>query len=178
MLVPVNLRKVFPSKTLRNFSLVISSGCKIDEELSFDEILKIVKEDFAYGLRKEYLHAQIVANVMLEKNIFMRITPLFLKTIAMKIGYKAWGDSINSLTISNLGKVDLPKGMEKYIDKIVFTNGASSTIPINCGVVSHKNKLVISFSSAIIERDFQREFFRILSNFGVGIVIESNELEV
>lgn len=88
------------------------------------------------------------------------------------------GDSINSLTISNLGKVDLPKGMEKYIDKIVFTNGASSTIPINCGVVSHKNKLVISFSSAIIERDFQREFFRILSNFGVGIVIESNQLEV
>ena len=178
MLIPVNLRKVFPSKTLRNFSLVISSGCRIDNELGFEEILKIVQEDFAFGLRKEYLHAQIVANVILEKNIFMRITPLILKAIALKIGYKAWGDSINSLTISNLGKVDLPKSMEPYIEKAVFTNGASSTIPVNCGVVSHKNSLVISFSSAIIERDFQREFFRILTNYGIDIVIESNELEV
>lgn len=178
MLIPVNLRKVFPSKTLRNFSLVISSGCLIEKELDFQDILKIVKSDFEYGLRKEYLHAQIVANVVLEKNIFMRITPLFLKSFAMKIGYRAWGDSINSLTISNLGKVDLPKSMEDYVEKVVFSNGASSTIPVNCGVVSHKNKLVISFSSAIIERDFQREFFRLLSSYGIDIIIESNELEV
>lgn len=178
MLVPVNLRKVFPSKTLRNFSLVISSGCKIENELSFEDIIKIVKEDFVYGLRKEYLHAQIVANVVLEKNIFMRITPLFLKDFALKIGYKAWGDSINSLTISNLGKVELPKSMDPFVEKIVFSNGASNTIPINCGVVSHGNNLVISFTSAIIERDFQREFFRLLTNFGIDVVIESNELEV
>jgi len=178
MLVPVNLRKVFPSKTLRNFSLVISCGTYIDKDLEFQEIIKIVKDDFAKGLKKEYLHGQIVANVVLEKNIFMRLTPLFLKEIALKIGFKAWGDSINSLSISNLGKVALPKSMEPFIEKIIFANGASKSIPINCAVVSFQNNLTISFSSSIIERDFQREFFRILANFGINVVIESNELEV
>lgn len=178
MLVPVNLRKVFPSKTLRNFSLVISTGVKVGNELSFEDIVKIVKEDFAYGLRKEYLHGQIIANVVLEKNIFMRLTPLILKEIAMKIGFNAWGDKINSLTISNLGRVELPSSMVPLVKKVVFVNGASSTIPINCGVVSHGNNLVISFTSSIIERDFQREFFRILTSYGIDVVIESNELEV
>lgn len=178
MLVPVNLRKVFPSKTLRNFSLVISSGANIDNDLPFEEIIKIVKEDFASGLKKEYLHGQIVANVVLEKNILMRITPLILKEIALKIGFRAWGDAINSLSISNLGKVDLPKSMKPYVEKVVFANGASKSIPINCGVVSFQNNLTICFSSAIIERDFQREFFRLLSSYGIKIVIETNELEV
>lgn len=178
MLIPVNLRKEFPSKTLRNFSLVISSGTKIDQELKFEEILKIVQADFKAGLQRDYLHGQIVANVVLEKNIFMRLTPLFLKEIALKIGFKAWGDAINSLTISNLGKVSLPKSMEPYVEKVIFANGASHTIPINCGVVSFKNNLTICFISSIIERDFQREFFRLLTSFGIKVVIESNELEV
>lgn len=178
IVVPVNLRKHFPSRTLRNFSLVISTKAKLDTDLDFMDIIKIVKADFKQGLRKEYLQAQIVANVVIEKNIFMRLTPLFIKEIALKIGYKAWGDSISSLSLSNLGKVELPKSMKPYINNIVFSLGASTNVSLTVAAISHNNNLSICFTSAIIERDFQKEFFRLITNFGINVIIESNELEV
>lgn len=178
MFVPVNLRKTFPSKTLRNFSLIISTGTNLNRQLSFEEICTIVKNDFEFGLQKDRLQAQIVANVMIEKNIIMRLVPLFIKEIVMKIGYNAWGESNNTMAISNIGKVDLPEAMQEYVDEVIFANGASENSPLNVGVISHGNKMNITFTSKIIERDFQREFFRLLSSLGISVVIETNELEV
>lgn len=176
--VPVNLRKMFPSRTLRNFSLVITTRSEIDKELVFSEVVDAVKEDFKFGLTKEYLHGQIVANVMLEKNIFLRLTPLFLKSLVLKIGFKAWGDLISSMSISNLGVIELPKSMHKYVENVFFSIGSSPSNPINIGASTYNNDLVVCFSSIFIERDFQKEFFRIISGFGIPTVIESNELEV
>lgn len=178
LFVPVNLRNFFPSKTLRNFSLFIATGAEISNKITFEDVIEIVKTDFTNELQKDRLQARIVANVMIEKNFLMRIVPLIIKEIVLKLGYNAWGDSINSLTYSNLGKVNLPKSMEPFIDNVVFINGASFTSPINIGSISYKNKLVIAFPSVIIERDIQREFFRLLANFGLNVTIETNELEV
>ena len=50
-----------------------------------------------------------------EKYWFIRILPLFLKKIGMKIGYHVQGTDANTISFSNLGKVELPKDMEKYI---------------------------------------------------------------
>lgn len=178
LVVPVNLRKVFPSKTLRNFSLILTTGRVIDNQVDFNEILESVKEDFKRGLDKDYLQSQIVANVKIEQNLLMRIVPLMIKEIVLKIGFNAWGEGIHSMSISNLGVVTLPKSMHEHVDKVSFSIGASYSSPINIGVNSFGNKLVLCFTSSIIERDFQREFFRTIANFGIEVLIETNELEV
>jgi hypothetical protein len=36
----------------------------------------------------------------------------------------------------------------------------------------------MTFSGAIVERDLQRAFFRLLAGFGLEVVIETNELEL
>jgi len=176
--VPVNLRRFFPSKTLRNFSLYIKTGAEIDSNIIFDDIISFVKEDFRTELVKDRMHARIVGNVTIERNIFMRLVPLFIKEIALKIGYKAWGDSANSMTFSNLGKVQIPSSMHPYIETVIFTNGASFTSGINCGSISFGNKLTISFTSSIVERDLQKEFYRLLAEFGIQVTIVTNHLEV
>ena len=107
---------------------------------------------------KEKLQKRIVGNVKLEKNFFMRIAPLFIKQIAMKVGYKVWGDNANSFAISNLGVVKLPESMTEYVKDVVFSNGASIYSCVNLGVVSYNGNIKMSFLSSIIERDFQREF--------------------
>jgi hypothetical protein len=68
--------------------------------------------------------------------------------------------------------------MIPYIDKIEFCNGASYRSPVNLGVISFGDKLVMTFSGAIVERDLQRAFFRLLAGFGLEVVIETNELEL
>lgn len=176
--LPINLRRFFPSKTMRNFSLYARTSHDINEEKSFEDIIEIVKTDMKNELVKEKLQKRIVGNVKLEKNFFMRIAPLFIKQIAMKVGYKVWGDNANSFAISNLGVVKLPKSMTEYVKDVVFSNGASIYSCVNLGVVSYNGNIKMSFLSSIIERDFQREFFRILTSFGVKVVIDSNEVEV
>ncbi len=178
VLIPVNLRKHFPSKTLRNFSLFISAGHHLKPDLSFEEILEAVKTVFENELKKEKLHERIVANVTIEKNIFLRVVPLVLKEIVLKIGYLAWGDKLNSMAFSNIGLVKLPKEMEPYVRKFIFSNSATGTSPGNLGAISYQDKIQLTFAGAIHERDLQREFFRILGKFGLEIIIETNELEV
>lgn len=178
LFIPVNLRRIFPSRTLRNFSLFIRTAVDLEKGYSFEEILRIIKKDTAEELRKEKMQARIVKNVRFEKNLLLRVVPLFIKEIALRIGYRAMGDKVNTTSFSNIGAVALPTGMEPFIDRIEFSIGASFRAPLNLGVISYGDKLVISFASAIVERDMLREFFRLLSDFGLDVLIETNELEV
>jgi NRPS condensation-like uncharacterized protein len=178
LLIPVNLRRFFPSKTLRNFSLYIRTSMFLTEETKLEAIMDMVKSVFLEQLHKESLHQLLMANVKIEKNIVMRLVPLFLKEIVLKMGYNAWGDAPNSLCYSNLGKIDLPPSMLEFVQEVVFTNGAGYTAPINIGSVSLGNKMVFSFASSMLERSIQRDFFRMLANYGLDVVVETNELEV
>ena len=178
LFIPVNLRRFFPTQSLRNFSLFVRSILDFNEEWIFDSIIEQVKKDMREQVQKDLLKAQIVANVKIEKNIFMRIVPLVLKEFVLRLGYKTWGEAPNSMSFSNLGIVKLPKSMEPYVHQVNFTSGAATSSPINVGVVSYMDKLNITFTNAIVERDFQIAFFRILAGDGLDIVVETNELEV
>jgi len=178
LFVPVNLRRFFPSRTLRNFSLYVRSAINLSENLSFEEILNVVKKDMQEELQKEKLQTRFTSTVRTERNFVMRIAPIVLKEIALKIGYNLLGDAVNSFSFSNIGVVNLSDEMKKHIDRIVFTVGASPKTPINLGAISFNNKITMTFSSFLLDRSIQREFFRFLANEGVKIVIESNELEV
>ena len=62
ILVPVNLRKIFGSETLRNFALYITPG--IDPRLgeySFEEIVKSVHHQMGYEITNKNLAAKIAA---------------------------------------------------------------------------------------------------------------------
>ncbi|HOH18100.1 MAG TPA: hypothetical protein PK087_02120, partial [Bacilli bacterium] len=178
LFIPVNMRRFFPSKTLRNFSLYIRTSMFLKDDMTFAEIGDLVKQAFAKQLQKETLHQLMMANVKIEKNIVLRLVPLFLKEIVLKIGYKVWGDSPNSICYSNLGVCDLPQSMHEYIDEVVFTNGASFSTPINISSISFGKKMVFSVASLLLERNIQRDFFRLLAQFGLDVLIETNELEV
>ncbi len=176
--IPADLRRHFPSKSLRNFSICIRSKISLKQDLSFEEILKIVKSEVQEELKKENLLTIIASNVKWEKMLLLRITPLFLKEIALKIGYENSGSAPNSFCLSNLGKIDIPSEMKQYVEKITFANGSSSQAPINMGVTKYDNKYFLTFSSTLVDRAIQRDFFRFLSSEGVDITLETNELEV
>ena len=67
--------------------------------------------------------------------------------------------------------------MKKYVTKVTFSNGVSKEAPINMGVTYYDDKIYMTFSSSILERDFQRTFFRVLSDLGLDITLENNDLE-
>jgi hypothetical protein len=176
--VPVNLRKYFPSNTLRNFTNVIKTNFVIGKEnVEFDEVLMVVKNTFKEKLVKKELTRKISENVAYEKILLLRLTPFVVKKYILKIAYQILGSKLNTMSISNIGSIILPESLKPYIKDFNVAMGAGSHSKVNCAIVSYDNRISISFTSSIIETYIQKEFFRHFTDLGLDVLIESNYME-
>lgn len=170
--VPVNLRKFFPSSTLRNFSLYIKATFAGKQEWTFEEMLAETKKQFAAQLVKEELHARINSNVWIEKNMGIRLLPLFIKNLAFKIGYKRLADDISTCYISNLGNIILPEDMKELVVDAEFAIGGTG-IAIT-SINGHTNIMLnTDFKDISILQFFVNE----LVKAGLEVTIDTNYQE-
>lgn len=173
LMVPINLRKLFPSKTLRNFFLSIEPS--FDPELgyfSFEEILKIIHHFLQVEVNDKYISRQISRNIRGQMD--SKLIPLFIKNIALKSLYKKYGESKYTTSISNMGIVNFPDEISEKIKKVDFIPPPSSICKIKLGVISYKDKLSITFGSIVKESELERLFFTKLKSHGIDVEIESN----
>ncbi len=175
--VAVDLRRIFPSKSLRNFSMIVKSSVKLNPNMPLEDYVKIAKEQLTERISENYLLPRVIGNIKFEKMWILRIVPLVIKKFALKIGYARAASKSNSLCISNLGEIDLPNEMKKHVKKVIFSNGAMKETPINLGVTYYNDSVYMTFTSSIEERDFQKVFFRELVSLGLNITLENNDLE-
>lgn len=176
ILIPVNLRKMFPSRSLRNFVSYITPG--VDPKLGeykLDEIIDIVHHQMKLEFTEKKMKSKIATNVLDELNPVLRVVPRGIKNLAMKFVYHQIGESKSSLTCSNLGRVELPEIMNSYIERFDFILGAQLYLHNNCGIISYKDRMTINFTRNIVEPKLEYEFFRYLRKLGVHVKIESNE---
>ncbi|HHT55809.1 MAG TPA: hypothetical protein GX012_04505 [Acholeplasma sp.] len=171
MFIPVNLRPYFNSKSLRNFSLFIKATYKSRRDWTFVEMLETTKEQFVDQLVKDKLNQRINSLVGLERNIFIRFTPLFIKNIFFKLGYQMLGESINTSSISNIGKIILPKEMEAHVIDVEFINTGHG---INTAVSTYLDLLNITFNTNIKDLSIIRTFIKQLREDNIDILVDTN----
>ncbi len=174
--VPVNMRGYFPSKTLRNFSFFINPG--IDPRMgnyTFEEVLRLAHYYMRYHLNEKFLAAGIATNVASERNIFIRVAPLFLKNMIINGIFKRVGESGVSATITNLGSMVLPKEMQPYAAHVEVILGPASTGRCNCAAISLGDEMTLAFSRNIKESTLEREVLRFLVKAGIPVLVESNQ---
>ncbi len=174
--VPINLRRFFPCRTMRNFASYVNPG--IDPRLgsyTLDEALKAVHHYMGTEVTEKMLAAKITTNVRSEQNPLLRIMPLFVKNAAMKLVFNLVGDRKSSTSLSNLGAVRLPVEMEKHVTRMDFILGPLSYNRDVCAAISYGDKLYLNFTRTIKEPDFEREFFTRLVKLGIHVKIESNQ---
>jgi len=171
--VPVNLRRIYGSKTMRNFSLFVTP--EIDVSLgyyTFEEILKTVHHLMQLETDKKLINKIIARNVGAERNRFLKHTPLFLKSIILYLTYSIAGTSRYSGVITNLGKVSLGERADSNIEYFVFIPPPpNNALRVNCGVLGFKDSLVMSFGNITQSKQLEREFFRFLVKQGIGVKI-------
>lgn len=175
VLIPVNLRPFFNSHTLRNFALYVTP--EINQrmgEWSFDEILESVHHQMKLAITEKEMRSRITTNVNSERSVFIKLMPLFIKNIAMKAVYNAVGEKKSCLSLSNLGNVTLPEGMEEYVERMDFVLGTQATTSYNCGMLSYKGTLYINFIRKTNEPLLERAFYEVMREQGIRIRIESN----
>ncbi|MCG8572320.1 MAG: hypothetical protein MJB14_19475 [Spirochaetes bacterium] len=173
--VPVNLRKFYHSKTMKNFFLTITPS--IDPRLgdySFTEIIKKVHHYMGAENDEKYISRQIARNVEGELSLRNRLFPLFIKKMILKPYAHFYGHRQVTSALSNLGRVDLPDEICQYIERFDFIPNPGSISKIDASVISFQDKLVISFGKMIKSSIIEREFFRQLTVMGIKVKIETN----
>ena len=173
--IPVNLRSLFPSKSLRNFALYTTP--EIDPRLgqySFEEICRAVKHKMGLEIEPKIMSAKIATNVSSERLLAVRVLPLFIKNFVMKLVFNSVGEKKNCLSLSNLGAVDLPEAMKPFVSRMDFILGVQATAPHNCGVLSYGDTLYINMIRNIREPELENHFYRVLRDLGLSVQAESN----
>lgn len=173
--MPVNLRRFFPSSTLRNFITMIYPG--VDPRLgdySFEEIVVQVQNYMHYHINEKLLRGDITTNAATQRNPFIRVVPLFLKDLVVKTFYTKVQDRNSSAGLTNMGALKVPEGMRPYIERFDIYMGQPFSRRTNCAIISFEDVLTVNFASSIIEADVERYFFRRLVQDGIHVKIESN----
>lgn len=175
--VPLNLRKLYPSATMRNFTLFVMP--EIDLRLghyTFDEILKTVYHQMRMETDKKQVNKILSLNVGGERNILVRSIPLFVKSVFMRYLYYAMGSTQYSGTFTNMGSVQLPEQLTEQIDYLLLTPPPpNKLIKMGCGVIALNDKLVICFSGIVKTKEFEKRFIEFLVKEGLHVKITTNK---
>jgi len=173
--VPVDLRKIFGGRTLRNFSSYVVLGVDVrNGEYDFNQILGIVRaQKRLYSMASE-LEPKVAKNVELEDSFAINCIPRVLKKPIIDIIFKLKGDRYCSHTLSNLGLIELPEAMRPYVCDIDFILGRQRGNSGASACVGYGNSLVLNMSRRIVERGFEDAFCKQLSSLGLVMEVDEN----
>ena len=178
LLIPVNLRNLFPSNTMRNFAMYTIP--ELDPRLgeyTLEEICKIVQHKMGLEFTAKHMSCVIATNVNDERNPLVRLIPLPIKNMVMKAVFNSVGEKKSCLSLSNLGQVKVPDNMAAYIDRFDFVLGAQAAAPYNCGMLSYGDTLYLNFIRNIKDAELERHYYAVLQQLGIPVCVESNRNE-
>lgn len=170
--VPINIRKFYESKTLRNF--VALMHVENENCCDFDALCQSVKSQFEKSNNLDYIRSYVNFNVRIQKNKFFRLVPLPVKNVAMKLALKIFSDNVTTSTFSNLGKIAAPEEFKDKVLRYEFNLGPQSTILTSVCGASYNDTLVLTFARVIEESGVEKYFFRKLRELGIPVAVESN----
>lgn len=173
--MPVNLRRFFPSKTLRNFITMVYPT--IDPRLgeyTFEEIVVQVHHYMRYYISDKFLRGDITTNAATQSNPLIRLVPLFMKDWVVRQFYKMVQDKNSSAGLTNMGILKVPDSMKPFIRRFDICMGQPYSRRTNCSIITYENEMTITFASAIKESDVERYFFQKLVKDGIHVTLETN----
>ncbi len=171
--IPVNLRKYYQSKTMSNFFSYITLEVYEKNLKTFDEILDFVKEDFHRRLTPEEINKTMSTNVKLGINPVIKIIPLFLKKIFVRLTYIEIR-KYTTITYSNIGRVGIIGKYKEHLDYFVMLISPDPFEKIKCSSCTLGNKLVFTFTSILNDNRIEKAFYKFLTEQGIEVEIESN----
>ena len=173
--VPVNLRSIFPSKTLRNFILYTIPGVKTKYgEYTFPELCQSVQHQMKLQITPRRMAAIIAANVSSEKNLLIRACPLPIKNIVMSGVYNAVGERKSCFSFSNLGVSNMPPEFERYVERLDFVLGTQKSQRYNTSLITYRGKMMFNITRNTSKPLLERHLYDVLRRNGVHVIAQSN----
>ena len=140
---------------------------------AFDKIVEFVKNDFKKRLTEEEIMKTMSANVKLGNNIAVKVVPLFLKKILVRLSYLEIR-KYTTITYSNIGRIGIIGKYQEYIDYFLMLIAPEPVEKIKCSSCTFENKMVFTFTSILKDNSIEKRFYQFLQERGIDVTIESN----
>ena len=176
--IPIDLRRWFPTQTLRNF--ILTARPCIDPalgEYTFGEIASQVHHYLRLHINRQEMQALLTGNVRFQTNPLLQIIPIWLKNPVMALSYRLAGCRPYSATYTNPGAFWVPPEMAPHIRRMEVILGQATSPKVHCASISYGNIMCITFAGTERETDTERDFFRFLVKEGIHVKVESNRPE-
>lgn len=178
LFLPIDLRNIMGQQTLRNFVFYIKPEINPNKDQDkLMDIIESIKKQMNQGLQKENLKARIEKNVKLQNNLIISAMPLFLKEFMLKQGFKI-SEKTTSLTVSNMGIVEMPEQLNEYIQHFDCLLNTRSETPYNCGIISYDGKLYVNFIRNTEHALLERAMAQIISDLSIVHRIETTQYRI
>lgn len=165
LMIPINLRKFYPSRTMTNFFGWMEIGCDFRKAPSFEQVLRHVRRRFSEDLKKEQVAARMNRYVKLEKSWVMRLVPLKVKNMVLKWGTKQGSKNVTAI-FSNMGIIKMPDSCKPYIRRF---GALCSTDRLQMCACSYDDCFYISITSRYVDEKIQNNFFEFLEKEGITL---------
>ena len=172
--IPVNMRRFYPTKCMRNFALFIIPPINPREISSLDDIIRKVKAFMGEHLTTEHLLTMVEDNCSIASNIIVRHVPLFIKNAIVRFISNTSGTTQFSGTLSNIGVLSVPDDMSEHIDYAGFVLGPTTHNKCSCSMITFKDKAAITLGRTIKSAFVAEHIFTRLVEMGVEITMKSN----
>ncbi len=173
--IPINLKNYFNSETITNFFSYITVEASGDKNQfkDFSKLLEFTKNDFESRLTKHEVIRTMSSNVKLGNNIFVRLIPLFIKNITIKMSYIEIR-KYTTTTFSNIGRISMMPEYKKYVESFLLLLAPEKAEKIKCSACSYEKNLILTFTSILKDSSIERTFFDFLIKQGIEVKIKSN----
>lgn len=178
LFVPINLRKIFPSITLRNFSLFSRIGAALDKPMDMDSLITLVHKCLVRDTDKQLLSDKISTTVRAEKLFVMRIMPLVIKQFIFKVSNLFFGKEKKTATFSSIGIVSLPDDMKPLIKSVSSNINVNANVPISLTALTCGDDLALAFTRGITDTMIEKYISDHFIANGINVKVISNMWEV
>lgn len=166
IMVPVNLRVIYPSKTMRNFVTFVRIVFERGAYESVREYAVEAQRQLKEKTSVQNLDANVSTTVRAQKSAILKIVPLFLKIALIRLG-RVFMRSRQTIIFSNLGSFVSPDSMG--VDRYGFNMNVSKNNVQNLGVVTTNGNATLAFTKYIKENSLPDMFFDILEQNGINL---------
>lgn len=173
--VPVNLRRWFPSETLRNFAMFVNLPVVTDGgRTTFEEFLAQISEGMKREINYDTLLARFSFNVRAERNWGFKFVPLFIKNFALRASYDMLGEKLYTTMLSNLGEIEVEEDIRPYIERFTFLISPSPKVPVVSTACSFDGTFTLSFNRRAEGSEIEQFVFSYLTAAGVPVTVYTN----
>lgn len=172
--VPVNMRKFYPSKTVRNFSMYCGIRLPMEKISDVASIIEPIRKQLEQKASRESMRQMLTATEKLVN--MLKYIPLAIKQPAAKLVYGFLGDRIFTNTLSNLGVVELPGAVCEHIESMDFVLGTAITNRAGCAMVTCNGVATFSITKMTADPTFEEKMYDLLSQDGITVNVEGSVL--